>query len=135
VHLQQYVVQDFQGIPTIELLFLLNVIGSGIVGVCLLAPLERMFPSRRADAAVALLSAVGLTIAIGSLVALFISENASLFGLRASRYSTAAVLAIIAEGAGVLFLTPVLTITAASALEPSGSARAGDPERPTRAAA
>jgi hypothetical protein len=108
VHLQQYVVQDFQGIPTIKLLFLLNVIGSGVVGLCLLAPLERALPGRWADAAVALLAAVGLMIAVGSLVALFLSENETVFGLRTRHYSTAAVLAIGAEVAALLLLTPVL---------------------------
>jgi hypothetical protein len=116
IHLQQYIVEDFRGIPTIQVLFLLNAIGSGVVGFLLLAPLDRVLPARWADAAVALLAAVGLTIAIGSLVALIISENGSLFGLRASRYSTPAVLATVAESAAVLCLTPVLVSTTARAL-------------------
>jgi hypothetical protein len=115
IHLQQYVVEDFRGIPTIQVLFLLNAIGSGIVGLLLLAPLDRVLPDRWADVAVAVLAAVGLCIAIGSLVALIISENGSLFGLRASRYSTPAVLATVAESAAVLLLTPVLVIAAARA--------------------
>jgi hypothetical protein len=125
VHLQQYMVQDFRGIPTIQVLFLLNVIGSGVVGLCLLAPINRVLSGRRADATIALLAAVGLTIAVGSLVGLFISENETLFGLRTVRYSTPAVLAIIAEGAAVLLLTPLLAIAAARALngEPAGGAR------------
>ena len=115
VHLQQYLVQGFRGIPTIELLFLLNVIGSGIVGLCLLVPLDRKLSSRWTDSAVALLATVGLTIAIGSLVALFVSENGTLFGLHTARYSTAAVLAIVAEAAAVLLLTPVLAAATARA--------------------
>jgi hypothetical protein len=127
IHLQQYVVEDFRGIPTIQVLFLLNAIGSGVVGILLLAPLDRVLPGRRADAAIALLAALGLTIAIGSLVALVISENGSLFGLRASRYSTPAVLATVAESAAVLLLAPVLVITAARALHGAGSPPAARP--------
>jgi hypothetical protein len=116
VHLQQSLVQDFRGIPTIQILFLLNVIGAAVVGLCLLAPLDRVLSSRLADMAVALLAVVGLTIAVGSLVGLFISENGTLFGLHTARYSTPAVLAIVAEGAAVLLLTPVLAATTARAL-------------------
>jgi hypothetical protein len=108
IHLQQLIVQNFQGIPTVRLLFLLNAIGSGVVGACLLAPLDRALPTRWADTAEALVTAVGLTIASGSLVALFIAENGSLFGLSTHHYSTVAVLAIVAEGAAVLLLTPML---------------------------
>jgi hypothetical protein len=108
VHLQQYLVQDFQGIPTIELLFLLNVIGSGLVGVGLLAPIERVLGERWQEFGVGVLATVGLTIAVGSLVGLFISENEALFGLRTTRYSAPAVLAIVAEAAAVLSLTPLL---------------------------
>jgi hypothetical protein len=125
VHLQQYVVQDFQGIPTIKLLFLLNVIGSGVVGLGLLAPLDRMLPGRWADAAVALLAGVGLTIAVGSLVALFLSENEAVFGLRTRYYSTAAVVAIGAEGAALLLLTPVLVNAFLRASRPAKLAHAG----------
>jgi hypothetical protein len=115
VHLQQLIVQDFRGIPTIHVLFVLNVIGSVIVGLSLLAPLDRLLPGGRSDAAVAELAVVGLTIAVGSLVGLFISENEPLFGLRTLHYSTAAVLAIVSEGAAALLLTPVIARSAARA--------------------
>lgn len=108
IHLQQLIVQDFQGIPTVRVLFLLNVIGSGIAGACLLAPLRRVLAARWADPAEAALAALALTIAIGSLVSLFIAENGSLFGLSTHHYSTAAVLAIVIEGFVVVSLTPVL---------------------------
>jgi len=133
IHLQQYIVQDFRGIPVIQLLFLLNVIGSVAVGLCLLAPIDRVLPGRRADAAIALLAAVGLAIAIGSLVAIVVSEDGGLLGLKASRYSTAAVLAIVAEGAAVAFLVPVLASVGVRALRRSNSPFAGDARRPTGA--
>src|SRR5436305_202466 len=137
VHLQQYLVQDFRGIPAIKILFLLNVIGSGVVGSLLLASLDRLLPQRWSDAALALLATVGLAIAVGSLVGLFISESQPLFGLRTARYSTPAVLAIVAEAAAVLFLTPLPATTAARALHrqnASASARCRRP-RPSSAPA
>ncbi|MDE3129899.1 MAG: hypothetical protein KGL16_02000 [Acidobacteriota bacterium] len=109
IHLQQLIVQDFRGIPTIRALFVLNTIGSCVVGLCLLASLERVLARRRADLAEAVLAALGLTIAVGSLVALVLAETVGLFGLMTRHYSTMAVLAIVAEGAAVLLLTPVLT--------------------------
>jgi hypothetical protein len=131
VHLQQYVVQNFQGIPTIKLLFLLNVIGSGVVGLCLFAPLDRVLPGRWADAAVALLAGVGLMIAAGSLVALFLSENEAVFGLRTRYYSTAAIVAIGAEAAALLLLTPVLVNAVLRACRPGKLAdREGGGEPP-----
>lgn len=108
IHLQQLLVEDFQGLPTIWVLFLLNTVGSGVVGVCLLAPLDRVLPDEWAENATALLAAVGLTIAVGSLVGLFLAETGSLFGLSTRHFSTTAVLAIVVEGAAVLLLTPVL---------------------------
>jgi hypothetical protein len=50
------------------------------------------------------------------LVALFLSESETLFGLRTRHYSSAAVIAIVAEGAAVLLLTPVLAGTGMRAL-------------------
>jgi hypothetical protein len=116
VHLQQYIVQNVWFYPAIGALFLLNVIGSGVVGIALLAPLERVLPERPANAAVALLSATGLLIAVGSLVFLFISESSSLFGVTETGYRTPVVLAIIAEGATIPLLTPVLARSVALAL-------------------
>jgi hypothetical protein len=132
VHLQQYLVQDFRGIPTIQVLFLLNVIGSGVVGFSLLAPLDRVLPSRWANTAVALLAVVGLTIAVGSLVGLFISENGTLFGLRSRHYSTAAVLAIVAEGVAVLLLTPLLANTGVRIFDRGHIAHTESTKRPPR---
>jgi len=117
IHVQQLIVEDFQSLPTLHVLFLLNAIGSGVVGLCLLAPLHRVLPERSADTAEALLAAVGLTIAVGSLAGLFIAETSSLFGLSShGHYSTPAVLAIIVEGIAVLLLTPLLISSGRRAL-------------------
>lgn len=116
VHLQQYIVENVWAYPTVATLFLLNVIGSGIVGIALLAPLERVLPKRPADAAVAVLATTALLIAAGSLVFLFISESSSLFGFTETGYRTPIVLAIIAEGATILLLAPVLARSLARAV-------------------
>jgi hypothetical protein len=108
VHLEQLMVEDFQGIPAIQVLFPLNVIASGVTGVCLLAPLDRVLPDQWMDGARALLAGLGLTIAVGSLVGLFVVETVGIFGLRTHHYSAAAVLAIVVEGTAALSLTPVL---------------------------
>jgi hypothetical protein len=116
VHLQQYIVQNVWFYPAIGALFLLNVIGSGVVGIALLAPLERVLPERPVNAVVAVLATTGLLIAVGSLVFLFISESSSLFGFTESGYRVPVVLAIIAEGATILLLAPVLATSLAGAL-------------------
>jgi hypothetical protein len=107
VHLQQYLGADYNSIPTIGPLFLLNAIGSAIVGALLLLPLERRLSDRRADAALAVLAAAAVLIAIGSLIALFISESGGLFGFSETGYRGAIIVAIVAEAATVLLLSPV----------------------------
>jgi hypothetical protein len=107
VHLQQYLGADYSSVPTIGPLFLLNAIGSAVIGFALLAPIERAFRARRGEAAVALLALGGIMIAIGALVGLFISETSSLFGFSESSYETPMIIATVAEVAAVLLLAPV----------------------------
>ncbi len=129
IHLQQLMVQDFRTVPVIRVLFVLNVVGSCVVGLGLIAPFDRVLTGRWPDAVIALLAAVGLIIALGSLVALYVSENGGLFGLSATRVSTPAVLAIVAEGAAALLLTPVLALAGSRVLRREDSrcrARGGD---------
>jgi hypothetical protein len=110
VHLQQYIGEDYSAIPTIGTLFLLNAIGSAVVGIGLLAPIRRLAASPRADAAIGLLALGAVAIAVGSLVALFISESGSLFGFSESGYRAAIVVAIIAEAATIALLVPVAVL-------------------------
>jgi MFS family permease len=63
--------------------------------------------ARRAHAAIAVLATGAVAIAIGSLVALFISESGGLFGFTEHGYRAAIIIAIIAEAATVLLLSPV----------------------------
>ena len=110
VHLQQYLGADYRVIPTIGPLFLLNAVGSGIVGLALLMPLERISTGRRLNLAVALLALAGVIIALGSLVALYISETGALFGFSESGYRAAIIVAIVAEVLTLLLLAPVAAI-------------------------
>lgn len=114
VHLQQYGAA-YRAIPTIGTLFLLNGISSTIVGIGLLVPIERAVAARRANAAVAMLAMAAVAIAVGSLVALFISESGSLFGLSESGYRTPIVIAMVTEVATIALLGPVATVTLARA--------------------
>lgn len=102
VHLQQYLT-GYNVLPTIGTLFLLNAISAGVVGFGLLLPIERLFRER----VIGLLALGAVAIAIGSLIALFISETSVLFGFSEDGYDTAVVIAIAAEVATIVLLTPV----------------------------
>jgi hypothetical protein len=106
VHLQQYLA-GYSDVPTIGALFVLNAIGAAVVAVGLLAPIERLLSDRRAELATGLLSATGVMIAVGALVALFISESQPLFGFMEDGYSTPIVIAIAAEAITTILLVPV----------------------------
>jgi hypothetical protein len=111
VHLQEYLGDGYRSIPTIGPLFLLNAVSSGVVAIGLLAPLERILHHPRAEFTSGLLAVAGVAIAVGSLVALFVSENGSLFGFSETGYGTAIVLAIIAEALAVVLLAPVAALS------------------------
>jgi hypothetical protein len=119
VHLQQYL-GSYRSIPTIGPLFLLNAVSSGVVAIGLLAPIERILHHRRAELTSGLLAGAGLAIAAGSLVALFVSENGTLFGFAETGYRTVIVLAIIAEALAIVLLAPVAAVSLKRAA--SGSA-------------
>jgi hypothetical protein len=110
VHLQQYLGGGYRSIPTIGPLFLLNAVSSGVVAIALLTPLEGIL-HRRAELTSGLLAGAGLAIAAGSLVALFVSENGTLFGFSETGYGTAIVLAIIAEALAIVLLAPVAAVS------------------------
>jgi hypothetical protein len=110
IHLQQYIGADYRAIPTVGTLFLLNTIASAVVGIGLLLPIKRVAASHRADAAIGLLALSAVAIAVGSLVALFISESGSLFGFTESGYRAAVVVAIVAEAATIALLGPVAMV-------------------------
>jgi hypothetical protein len=115
VHLQQYL-SGYDAIPTIGPLFLLNAIGSAVVAVGLLMPIERWLGER----AVGLLASAGVAIGLGSLIALLIAETSTLFGFSEGTLETVMWIAIVAEVAAVLMLTPVAVakLVRGSAREP-----------------
>jgi hypothetical protein len=109
VHLQQYL-GGYQDIPTIGPLFLLNAIGSAVVAVGLLLPVERWFGERRGEIAVGLLALGGVAIGLGSLIALYIAETSTLFGFSEGTLETVMWIAIVAEIASVALLAPVSAV-------------------------
>ena len=125
VHLQQYSSNGYSTVPTIGTLFLLNAISAGVVGFALLLPLERLLGRRRGDAAVGILALAGVAIAVGSLVALFISETGTLFGFSEGGYRTVIDIAIAVEALATVSLTPVAAVSIRRAL-------ARKPRRPRR---
>lgn len=115
VHVQQYAI-GYSTVPTIGTLFLLNAIGAGVVGFGLLVPWQRLLDDRRSNAAVAALSLAGLAIAVGSLIALFISESGTLFGFSEDGYRSVIVIAIAVEAAATVLLAPLAVISLRRAL-------------------
>ena len=103
IHLQQYL-KLYSGVPTIGTLFLLNFVGATIVGIGLLAPVDRLL-GRLGDAVLALLALAGVAQAATAFVFLWISERTPLFGFMEPGYDPDAILAArIAEVATVIFL-------------------------------
>lgn len=103
VHLQQYF-ELYSDIPTIGTLFVLNFVGATIVGLGLLAPVERVL-GRLGGLALALLTMAAIGQAATAFVFLFISERTPLFGFMEPGYDREAILgARIAEGATVVLL-------------------------------
>jgi hypothetical protein len=95
IHLQQYF-ELYSDIPTIGTLFVLNFVGATVVGLGLLAPLDRLHT---------LLSVAAIGQAATAFVFLFISERTPLFGFQEPGYDPAAILASrITEVVTVVFL-------------------------------
>ncbi len=94
IHAQQYYYAYFSVVPTIGTLFLLSFVGSGVVGATLILPVRRL-GRNIGDLILALAALGGIGIALGSLVALLISEYTPLFGFMESGYRLAVVLTLI----------------------------------------
>jgi hypothetical protein len=89
VHLQQYF-GPYREIPTIGVLFLVDFAVAVAIGIALLSPIERL-TGRWASATVAIVTAAGIALAVGSLVMLTISEHTPLFGFQEPGYDPAAI--------------------------------------------
>jgi hypothetical protein len=102
-HYYEYAVDDYSVLPTIGTLFLLNFISASVVGLALLAPLERIF-HRFGRAVLELATLSGVGIAATSLVALLVSEQTPLFGFMEQNYRPAIIIALASESAAALCL-------------------------------
>ena len=128
IHAQQYYDAYFSFVPTIGTLFLLSFVGSGVVGVTLIAPVRRL--GRSIGDLILVLAALGaIGIALGSLASLLVSEYRPLFGFMESGYRLAIVLTLVFDSLATVFLGVFVLIVArarrhdrASSIQP---ARAG----------
>jgi hypothetical protein len=109
-HYYEYSVDHYSVLPTIGTLFLLNFISASVVGLVLLAPLERIF-HRFGRAALELATVSGVGIAATSLVALLVSEQTPLFGFMEQNYRPAIIVALASETAAAAFLALLLVLT------------------------
>ncbi len=131
-HYYEYAVDDYSVLPTVGTLFLLNFISASVVGLALLAPLDRIFHRfGRAALEVATLSGVG--IAATSLVALLVSEQTPLFGFMEQNYRPAVIVALVSETAAGLSLAVLFVLTLKARHSASGPTRASiiDRHRPS----
>ncbi len=113
IHAQQYYDAYFSFVPTIGTLFLLSFIGSGVVGVVLIAPARRLGRSI-GDLVLVMASLGAIGIAVGSLGSLLISEYTPLFGFMESGYRLAVVLTLVFDGLTTLFLGTFVLLLARS---------------------
>lgn len=106
-HLQQYI-KIYYAIPTIGTLFLLNFAGATVVGLGLLAPIERVL-GRFGNGVVTLLALGGIGQATTSFVFLLVAERTPLFGFQEPGYDPPAIMATrVAEVAAVVLLGSLL---------------------------
>ena len=91
-HLQQYAAESYSAIPTIGTLFLLNFVGATVIGLGLVAPVERLL-GRLGDAAVSLLALGGVVQAATAFVFLLVAERTPLFGFKEPGYDPPAIMA------------------------------------------
>lgn len=103
VHLQQYD-KLYSGVPTIGTLFVMNFAGATVIGLALLAPIERLAGGLGAKA-VPLLAAGAILLAATSFVFLLMSEHRPLFGFMEPGYDPTAIAAArVSEAATVALL-------------------------------
>lgn len=108
VHLHEYQ-SLYSAIPTIGTLFVLNFAGATVIGLALLAPVERLAGPRFGPIAVNLLALAAVLLAATAFAFLAISEQTPLFGFMEPGYDPPGILASrIAEGATVALLGPFL---------------------------
>src|SRR3954468_22150296 len=95
-HIQQYFGASYSAIPTIGTLFALNFASAVLLAAGLIAPIERIFP-RAGNLILGFLAASGIGVAMGSVIALLVSEQTPLFGVMEHGYRQAIVISIVLE--------------------------------------
>jgi hypothetical protein len=115
VHLQQYVTL-YSSVPTIGTLFVLNFAGATVIGLALLAPIERP-TGRLGGAIVALLAVGGIVLAATSFVFLLVSERTPLFGFKEPGYDPAGIAAARASELAAVALLGAFLATRRSSHE------------------
>jgi hypothetical protein len=114
VHLQQYLYL-YSTIPTIGTLFVLNFVGATVIGLGLLAPVERLYDRPR-GVLPALLALGGIGLAATSFVFLLVAERTPLFGFMEPGYDPTGILASrVAEAVAVVSLVGFLVARFAGA--------------------
>jgi len=120
IHAQQYYDAYFSAVPTIGRLFMLNIVGGGITGLLLLAPV-RVLGRRAGDAILVSGALAGIGVAAGAFTALLVSEYRPLFGFMESGYRLAIELSLLFEGLATLLLAAfVATVALDRRRAPSG---------------
>ncbi len=110
VHLQQYLVVGYRAIPVIGGLFAANVVTAGLLGLALLAPLERIPRCGRPLLTLTALGGIGL--AAGTLIGLLLAEAGTVFGFHEEGYRLAIKLSLVLEAAAIVVLAAFLTLHA-----------------------
>jgi hypothetical protein len=110
-HIVEYYSDYYRAVPTIGTLFLLDFIGSLLVGLALLAPI-RAVAGRHTDRILTLLAAGGIALGAGTLGGLLISENGGLFGFMEVGYRSAIVLSMVLDIAAAAFLAAFVALRA-----------------------
>jgi hypothetical protein len=131
IHAQQYYDAYFSAVPTIGRLFMLNIVGAGVTGLLLLAPV-RLIGRRVGDAILVLAALGGIGVAAGAFTALIVSEYTPLFGFMESGYRLAIELSLLFEGLAALLLTVFIAMVALErrqAFRAEGNSRLGAARR------
>jgi hypothetical protein len=126
IHAQQYYDAYFSAVPTIGRLFMLNIVGAGVTGLLLLAPV-RLIGRRVGDAVLVLAALAGIGVAAGAFTALIVSEYTPLFGFMESGYRLAIELSLLFEGLATLLLAVFIAMVALErqAFRAAGNSRLG----------
>lgn len=108
LHLEQYFSDYYQVIPIIGPLFAANFAVAVVLGLALLAPLERIPRLGRPLLVLAALGGIGFAAAV--IIGLELSETGTLFGFHEDGYRLAITLSIIFEAAVIVLVIAFLAL-------------------------